>query len=81
VPIEAHDARGDGDWWTIRGCDKVFGRKLPVLFERCGLDDVRHEAATEVVRGGSPRARWWAMTLEVINELGTPNRYEAAGLE
>jgi hypothetical protein len=22
------------------------------------------------VRGGSPWARWWAVTLEVINELG-----------
>jgi hypothetical protein len=48
----------------------VFGRKLPALFERCGLDHIRHEAATEVVRGGSPWARWWAVTLEVINELG-----------
>ena len=65
-----HDAWRDGDWWTVRGYDKVFGRKLPVLFERCGLDDIRHEAATEVVRGGSPWARWWAVTLQVMNELG-----------
>jgi SAM-dependent methyltransferase len=60
----------DGDWWTSRGYDKTFGQKLPVLFERCGLQDIRHEAATEVVRGGSPWARWWAVTLEVMNELG-----------
>jgi SAM-dependent methyltransferase len=65
-----HEAWRDGDWWTVRGYDKVFGRKLPVLFERCGLEDIRHEAATEVVRGGSPWARWWAVTLQVINELG-----------
>jgi SAM-dependent methyltransferase len=65
-----HEAWRDGDWWTVRGYDKVFGRKLPALFERCGLEDIRHEAATEVVRGGSPWARWWAVTLEVINELG-----------
>ena len=65
-----HDAWRDGDWWTVRGYDKVFGRKLPALFERCGLEDIRHEAATEVVRGGSPWPRWWAVTLEVINELG-----------
>jgi SAM-dependent methyltransferase len=65
-----HDAWRDGDWWTIRGYDKVFGRKLPALFERCGLEDIRHEAVTEVVRGGSPWARWWAVTLKVINELG-----------
>ena len=65
-----HEAWRDGDWWTIRGYDKVFGRKLPAIFERCGLRDIRHEAATEVVRGGSPWARWWAVTLEVINELG-----------
>jgi SAM-dependent methyltransferase len=60
----------DGDWWTIRGYDKVFGQKLPSLFERCGLQDIRNEATTEVVRGGSPWARWWAPTLEVINEQG-----------
>jgi SAM-dependent methyltransferase len=65
-----HDAWRDGDWWTVRGYDKAFGRKLPALFERCGLEDVRHMAGTEVVRGGSPWARWWAVTLEVINELG-----------
>ena len=60
----------DGDWWTARGYDKAFGRKLPVLFERCGLEDIRHEAQTAVVRGGSPWARWWAATLPVIDELG-----------
>jgi SAM-dependent methyltransferase len=60
----------DGDWWLDRGYDKEFGQKLPALFERCGLQDIRHEAATEVVRGGSPWARWWAVTLEVMNELG-----------
>jgi SAM-dependent methyltransferase len=65
-----HEAWRDGDWWTVRGYDKAFGRKLPALFERCGLGSVRHQAATEVVRGGSPWARWWAVTLDVINELG-----------
>jgi SAM-dependent methyltransferase len=65
-----HDAWRDGDWWTVRGYDKAFGRKLPALFERCGLGDIHHEAATEIVRGGSPWARWWADTLPVINQLG-----------
>lgn len=65
-----HEAWRDGDWWTVRGYDKTFGRKLPALFERCGLTNVRHEAATKVVRGGSPWARWWAITLDVINDLG-----------
>ena len=59
-----------GDWWTVRGYDKTFGRRLPALFERCGLQDIRHEAATEAVRGGSDWARWWAVTLEVMNEQG-----------
>lgn len=59
-----------GDWWTVRGFDKAFGRRLPALFERCGLRDIRHEAATEAVRGGSDWARWWAVTLEVMNEQG-----------
>jgi SAM-dependent methyltransferase len=60
----------NGNWWTVRGYDRAFGQKLPALFERCGLVEIRHEAATEVVRGGSPWARWWTVTLQVINELG-----------
>ncbi len=60
----------DGDWWTPRGYDRVFGAKLPALFERAGLEDIRCEGSTEVVRGGSPWARWWIPTLEVIDELG-----------
>jgi SAM-dependent methyltransferase len=60
----------DGDWWTVRGFDKEFGQKLPALFERAGLVDIRTEGSTEVVQGGSPWARWWIPTLEVMNELG-----------
>jgi SAM-dependent methyltransferase len=71
----------DGDWWTDRGYDKAFGQKLPALFERCGLQDIRHEAATEVVRGGSPWARWWAVTLEIINELGGGGELDRHQLE
>jgi len=60
----------DGDWWTVRGYDKAFGQKLPAIFERCGLEDIRTEASTEVIRGGSPWPTWWIPTLEVINALG-----------
>jgi hypothetical protein len=60
----------DGDWWTVRGYDKTFGRRLPALFERAGLEDIRAEASSEVVRGGSPWPTWWIPTLEVIDELG-----------
>jgi SAM-dependent methyltransferase len=55
-----------GEWWSWRGYDPTFGRKLPVLFEHCGLENIRHEASAEVVRGGSPWARWWQATLEGI---------------
>jgi SAM-dependent methyltransferase len=65
-----HRVWRNGDWWTSRGYDKAFGQKLAALFERCGLQDVRDEARTEVVRGCSPWARWWIPTLEVINDLG-----------
>jgi SAM-dependent methyltransferase len=58
-----------GEWWTARGYDPCFGRKLPVLFERCGLENIGHEASTEVVRGGSPWALWWQESLDAI--LGT----------
>ena len=44
----------------------AFGRKLPALFEHCGLENIRHKASAEVVRGGSPWARWWQETLEGI---------------
>jgi len=58
-------ARGGG-WWESRGYDPAFGRKLPVLFERCGLKRIGHEATAEVVCGGSPWAQWWRQTLEAI---------------
>jgi SAM-dependent methyltransferase len=54
------------DWWSSRGYDPTFGRKLPALFERCGLQNIRHEASARVVRGGSPWACWWKQTLEGI---------------
>jgi len=62
---KAHRA---GEWWKERGYDPIFGRKLPALFERCGLENIRHEAATEVVRGGSEWAQWWDATLEAIRQ-------------
>jgi len=55
-----------GEWWSSRGYDPTFGRKLPALFDQCGLENIRHEATAEVVRGGSPWARWWQQTLEAI---------------
>ena len=55
-----------GDWWTARGYDPEFGRKLPALIERCGLQSIRHEAHAEVLRGTSPWGRWWLQTLEVM---------------
>jgi len=55
-----------GDWWASRGYDPEFGRKLPVLFERCGLKNIQHEASTEIIRGGTPWARWWKESLEGI---------------
>lgn len=48
-----HGAWRSGEWWTSRGYDPTFGRKLPALFERCGLQNIRHEANAEVVRGGA----------------------------
>lgn len=61
-----NDASRDGEWWVSRGYDPVFVRKLPVLFERRGLENIHHEATAEVVRGGSSWARWWQETLEAI---------------
>jgi len=65
-----HAAWRDGDWWASRGYDPTFGRKLPALFERCGLQQIRHAAFSDVVRGDSPWARWFAESLRVIDTLG-----------
>jgi SAM-dependent methyltransferase len=61
-----HGAYQGGEWWTLRGYDPTFGRKLPVLFERCGLENIGHEATAEVVRGGGLWARWWQKTMEAM---------------
>ena len=64
-----------GEWWAARGYDPEFGRKLPALFERCGLRDIQHEASAEVLRATSPWGRWWLQTLEVMRATD-----EAAGV-
>ena len=68
-----HDAWQGGGWWGSRGYDPAFGRKLPALFERCGLQNIRHEASADVVRGGSPWAWWWKQTLEAIRVFEQAN--------
>jgi SAM-dependent methyltransferase len=70
-----------GDWWTVRGYDPVFGRKLPVLFEHCGLEDISHEASTEVVRGGSRWAEWISESLDVIYTQGGGSKTESETME
>jgi SAM-dependent methyltransferase len=59
-----------GQWFAARGYDPFFGRKLPALFERCGLENIHHQGSAEVVRGGSPWARWWRDTLDAIRAWG-----------
>ena len=61
-----HHVWREGQWWADRGYDPAFGRKLPALFERCGLNNIRHEANAEVTRGTSAWGRWWRETLEGI---------------
>ena len=61
-----HRAWKNGEWWTARGYDPLFGRKLPVLFERCGLVNLRHKASASVVRSDSPWGLWWRQSLEGI---------------
>ena len=61
-----------GEWWSSRGYDPFFGRKLPALFERCGLTNITHHASTEVVLGGSPWARWWHSSLDAITHAREP---------
>jgi SAM-dependent methyltransferase len=65
-----HQAFDGGAWWASRGYDPFFGRKLPALFERCGLQDIDHRSTASVVRGASPWARWWQQSLDVIRAWG-----------
>jgi hypothetical protein len=63
----AHDAvYRQGGHWADKGYDPWIGRRLPILFERCGLVDIGHEATTQAVRGDSVWARWWVDSIEVI---------------
>jgi len=61
-----HRAWRGGEWWASRGYDPFFGQKVPVLFERCGLENIRDTATAEVIRGNTPWADWWLQTLEAI---------------
>jgi len=61
-----HHAFKNGEWWASRGYDPFFGRKLPTLFERCGLHNIASQATATVVRGATPWARWWQQNLDVI---------------
>jgi SAM-dependent methyltransferase len=65
-----HQAFDGGGWWAARGYDPFFGRKLPALFERAGLQDIDHRSTASVVRGASPWARWWQQNLDVIRAWG-----------
>ncbi|HEY1635252.1 MAG TPA: methyltransferase domain-containing protein [Acidimicrobiales bacterium] len=65
-----HHAYRSGGWFASRGYDAFFGRKLSVMFDRCGLENIDHQATAEVVRGGSPWARWWQQTLDSIRDWG-----------
>ena len=69
-----HRVYQHGEWFAARGYDPFFGRTLPALFERCGLQNIHHEAGAEVVRGRSPWARWWADTLDAIRGWGTADQ-------
>ena len=75
-----HDAvYRHGAWWSDRGYDPWFGRTLPVLFDRAGLIDIRHEATTEVVPGGSPWARWWLESIQTAATQVAPPHRAVAG--
>jgi SAM-dependent methyltransferase len=68
-----HGAYRHGGWFASRGYDPLFGRKLSSLFENSGLVNIDHHATAEVVRGGSPWARWWRDTLDAIRDWGLPD--------
>jgi hypothetical protein len=48
-----HGAYRAGKWSTARGYDPTFGRKLSVLFERCGLENIRLEVMLKSLAGAA----------------------------
>ena len=76
-----HNAWQGGKWWASRGYDPEFGRKLPALFEHCGLRNIHHEASAEVVRGGTAWARWWKESLQGIRASELADGSLTAGRE
>jgi hypothetical protein len=67
-----HHAWRAGGWHAERGYDPWFGRKLPALFERCGLEHVSDEATSGVVRGGSPWALWYSGSHDLLANADGP---------
>jgi SAM-dependent methyltransferase len=67
-----HPAWRAGGWQAERGYDPWFGRKLPALFQRAGLEGICDEAITEVIRGGSPWARWFSESHDLIARADGP---------
>jgi SAM-dependent methyltransferase len=45
------------------GIDHYFGRRLPELMRRAGLQKVNHHGRVSLMEGGSPGARWLKLSL------------------
>ena len=67
----------DGDWWAFGATTRPSVGKLPALFERCGLQDIRTEASTEVVRGGTPWANGGSRPWRSSTSSAVPTRSRA----
>jgi SAM-dependent methyltransferase len=53
---------------TTRSIDFVFGRRLPALVDGLGVEELGHDAVALTGRGGSPTARFFHMTGELLRE-------------
>jgi SAM-dependent methyltransferase len=48
--------------------DPTFGRRLPALLERLGVQELGHEGATLIGRGGAPVARFAQMSCALLRD-------------
>jgi SAM-dependent methyltransferase len=53
---------------TSFGADLEYGARLPSVLMACGLEDVDAEMCVRLVRGGTARAEWSRLTMEVLRD-------------
>ena len=80
-----HRVWKNGEWWVSRGYDPTFGRKLPMLFERCGLMNIATKRAprwcVEAAHGDGGGCKVWKRYVPPNRPMGASPRNETKNTE